>query len=52
MPDAAARPEANAARSALAHAVLTAQKIIAASMMRDQASSPRAMPTVHRAERS
>ena len=52
MPDAAARPEANAATSALARAVLTAQKIIAASMTRDQAGSPQDLPTVHREERS
>jgi hypothetical protein len=52
MRDAAVRPEANAATSALARVVLTAQKSIAASLTRDQASSPQAMPTVHREERS
>jgi hypothetical protein len=52
MPDAAGRPEANAATSALAHAVLTTQRFIVASMMRHEANSPRAMATVHREERS
>jgi len=52
MPDVAARPEANAARSALARAVLTARKVIVASIMRHEVSSPQAMATVHREERS
>ena len=52
MPDAATRPEANVAKSALARAVPTARKVIVASMMRHEASSPQAMPTVHREERS
>jgi hypothetical protein len=52
MPDAAARPEANAARSALARAVLTTQKVIVVSMTRHEASSLQPMATVHREERS
>jgi hypothetical protein len=52
MRDAAVRPEANAATSALARVVLTAQKSIAASLTRDQASSPQAMLPVQREERS
>ena len=52
MPDVMATPEANAARSALSHALLTNQRFIVAAMMRHEASSPRAMATVHREERS